>query len=117
MSDLPVDRLEPLPPFTNVGVDTFGPWTIVSCRTRGGFANSKHWAILFTCLVTSAVHIELIEEMSSSAFVNAVKRFTFIKGPVKLFRSDSGISFVGAVNDLKIDAINVEDGFVKKHLH
>ncbi|XP_071151533.1 uncharacterized protein [Mytilus edulis] len=41
MSDLPEDRLEPSPPFTNVGIDTFGPWTIVSRKTRGGYANSK----------------------------------------------------------------------------
>ena len=57
MADLPTDRVEPSPPFTNVGVDAFGPWTIVSRRTRGGYANSKRWAIIFTCLVTRAVHI------------------------------------------------------------
>jgi hypothetical protein len=49
---------------------------------RGGYANSKRWAILFTCLVTRAVHIELVEEMSSSAFIKAVKRFTAIRGEV-----------------------------------
>jgi hypothetical protein len=47
---------------------------------------------------------------SSSAFINAVIRFTFVRGKVKLFRSDRGTNFVGAVDDLKIDAINVEDG-------
>lgn len=30
MSDLPKDRLEPGPPFTNVGLDVFGPWNIVT---------------------------------------------------------------------------------------
>jgi hypothetical protein len=84
MADLPTDRVEPSPPFTNVGVDAFGPWTIVSSRTRGGYANSKRWAIVFTCLVTRAVHIELVEEMSSSAFINAVIRFTFVRGKVKI---------------------------------
>jgi hypothetical protein len=78
MADLPTDRVEPSPPFTNVGVDAFGPWT------RGGYANSKRWAIVFTCLVTRAVHIELVEEMSSSAFINAVIRFTFVRGKVKI---------------------------------
>jgi hypothetical protein len=117
MADLPTDRVEPSPPFTNVGVDAFGPWTIVSRRTRGGYANSKRWAIMFTCLVTRAVHIELVEEMSSSAFINAVIRFTSVRGKVKLFRSDRGTNFVGAVDDLKIDAINVEDGPFKNHLY
>ncbi|XP_063408738.1 uncharacterized protein LOC134692218 [Mytilus trossulus] len=117
MSDLPGDRLEPSPPFTNVGVDTFGPWTIVSRKTRGGYANSKRWAILFTCLVTRAVHIELIEEMSSSAFINAVRRFAAIRGQVKIFRSDRGTNFIGAIDDLKIDSINVEDGPFKNFLY
>ena len=91
MADLPTDRVEPSPHFTNVGVDAFGPWTIVSRRTRGGYANSKRWAIMFTCLVT--------------------------RGKVKIFRSDRGTNFVGAVDDLKIDAINVEDGPFKNHLY
>jgi hypothetical protein len=56
MADLPTDRVEPSPTFTNAGVDAFGPWTIVSRRTRGGYANSKRWAIMFTCLVTTIVH-------------------------------------------------------------
>lgn len=28
MADLPLDRLTMDPPFTNVGLDVFGPWTI-----------------------------------------------------------------------------------------
>lgn len=65
MSDLLKDRFEPGPPFTNVGLDVFGPWNIVTRRTRGGSAQSKRWAVLFSCLTTRAVHIELIAEMSS----------------------------------------------------
>ncbi|XP_071153733.1 uncharacterized protein [Mytilus edulis] len=117
MSDLPEDRLEPSPPFTNVGIDTFGPWTIVSRKTRGGYANSKRWAILFTCLVTRAIHIELIEEMSSSAFIKTVRRFAAIRGQVKIFRSDRGTNFIGAIDNLKIDSINVEDGSFKNFLY
>lgn len=32
MSNLPAERLEPGPPFTNVGVDVFGPWIISTRR-------------------------------------------------------------------------------------
>ncbi|XP_068227672.1 uncharacterized protein [Palaemon carinicauda] len=117
MSDLPEDRLEPSPPFTNVGVDAFGPWTIVSRRTRGGYVNSKRWAILFSCLVTRAVHIELIEEMSSSAFINAVRRFISLRGQVKIFLSNRGTNFIGAVDQRRIDSINVEDGPLRKFLY
>ncbi|XP_052271598.1 uncharacterized protein LOC127872309 [Dreissena polymorpha] len=117
MADLPLDRVTPGPPFSEVGVDTFGPWEIVTRKTRGGAANSKRWAILFTCLTTRAVHIEVVEEISSSAFINALRRFVSIRGPVKVYRSDRGTDFVGAADELKIETINVEDPIMKKHLY
>ena len=117
MADLPMDRLTPGPPFSSVGVDTFGPWEVMTRKTRGGVANSKRWAILFTCLTTRAVHIEVVEELSSSAFINALRRFVSIRGPVKVFRSDRGTNFVGATADLKINAINVEEPSVNKFLY
>lgn len=113
MSELPADRLQPGPPFTSVGVDCFGPWQVTTRRTRGGQANSKRWAVLFTCLATRAVHIELLEEMSSSSFINALKRFVAIRGKVKLFRSDRGTNFIGATDAL---GINPESSDVKTFL-
>lgn len=79
-------------------------------KTRGGSANNKSWAILFTCLTTRAVHIEIVEDMSSSSFINALKRFQSIRGPVKIYRSDRGSNFIGAVKELKFQAVRVEDG-------
>lgn len=92
MSDLPEYLLIPCqPPFTSVGVDIFGPWDVITRKTRGSSANS-------TCLVTRAVHIEVLEEMSSSSFINALRRFTAIRGNVKLFRSDRGTNVLGAID-------------------
>jgi hypothetical protein len=54
--------------------------------------------IIFTCLTIRAVHIELIEEMSSSSFINALRRITAIRGPIKIFRSDRGTNFIGATD-------------------
>ena len=88
MADLPADRLEVCPPFTNIGIDTFGPWEVASRRTRGGGARAKRWAILFTCLNTRGIHIEVVEDMSSSCFINAFKRFVSIRRKVKQIRSD-----------------------------
>ncbi|XP_033752106.1 uncharacterized protein LOC117335931 [Pecten maximus] len=117
MADIPSDRLQPGPPFTNVGVDTFGPWQIVSRRTRGGSAQAKRWAIMFTCLTTRAIHIEVIEELSSSSFINAFRRFTAVRGHVKQIRSDRGTNFIGAVDDLQINAFKVEEEAVKTFLY
>ena len=116
MADLPEDRLTPGPPFSAVGVDTFGPWNVTTRRTRGGAAQSKRWAIIFTCLTTRAVHIELVEEMSSSSFINALRRSTAIRGPIKIFRSDRGTNVIGATDQIGIKSINVEDTMVKQHL-
>ncbi|XP_056017291.1 uncharacterized protein LOC130053762 [Ostrea edulis] len=116
MSDLPEDRLSPGPPFTFVGLDTFGPWSVLQRKTRGGSAQQKRWAILFTCLVSRAVHLEVVDEMSSAAFINAYRRFVAIRGPIKLLRSDRGTNFVGAIQDLGIEAEFVEDGRIAKTL-
>ncbi|XP_061176110.1 uncharacterized protein LOC133185066 [Saccostrea echinata] len=116
MADLPEDRITPSPPFSFVGVDTFGPWNVVARRTRGGQANQKRWAILFTCLVCRAIHIEVIEELSSSSFINALKRFISIRGPVHQFRSDRGTNFVWAVNEIGLASIFVEDAPIQNFL-
>ncbi|XP_045198535.2 uncharacterized protein LOC123552853 [Mercenaria mercenaria] len=44
-SDLPPCSVTAFAPFTYV--DTFGPWSILTRKTRGGASNSKRWAILF----------------------------------------------------------------------
>ncbi|XP_042611086.1 uncharacterized protein LOC109074690 [Cyprinus carpio] len=113
MVDLPPERLQQEPPFTYVGLDVFGPWEVVARRTRGGIANSKRWAILFTCMSTRAVHLEVIESMTASSCINALRRFFSIRGPAKQIRSDRGTNFVGATNELKLapdaqeDSVNV----------
>ena len=117
MADLPSDRITDGAPFSSVGVDVFGPWSVITRRTRGGQANSKRWAVMFTCLKIRAIHIEVIEEMSSSSFINALRRFTAIRGKVTEFRSDRGSNFIGATDDLCIDSINVEDRPVKQYLY
>lgn len=41
MAELPEYRVIAQPPFTNVGLDVFGPWSVLTHRTRGGSADSK----------------------------------------------------------------------------
>lgn len=113
MSDLPADRLSTDPTFTHVGLDVFGPWTVTSRKTRGGHAESIQWAIMFTCLSTRAVHIELVETMTTSSFINGLRRFTAIRGPVKTLRSDCGTNFVGARKELNL---NTEDSELRSYL-
>lgn len=58
---------------------------------------------MFTCLSNRAVHIEVVECMSTSSFINALRRFLSIRvKPVKHLRSDQGTNFVGACKELQI---------------
>lgn len=43
--------------------------------------------------------------------------FEAIRGKVKIYRSDRGTNFVGSTDDLKFDAVNVEDGAIKQHMY
>lgn len=108
MSDLPAERLHVAPPFTYVGLDIFGPWEVSAQRTLGGHANSKRWVVLLTCLCVRAVHIEVFEFLSSSSFINALRRFFSLRGAPKQIRSDRGTNFVGACKELKLDEPNTD---------
>eukprot|EP00794_Sanderia_malayensis_P004327 gene4327-4900_t len=108
MADLPADRIEPCPPFTSVGVDVFGPWEVITRKTCGGSANSKRWAVMFTCMYSRAVHIEVLESMTTSSMINALRRFFAFRGPAKVLRSDQGINFTGVANELKLLAKDID---------
>ncbi|XP_044163449.1 uncharacterized protein LOC122947908 [Acropora millepora] len=82
MADLPNDRMEETAPFTYIGFDVFGNWSIQSRKTRGAAATSKRWSLLFTCLNSRAIHIEVQESMDSGSFICALRRFFALRGPV-----------------------------------
>nr|XP_055053838.1 uncharacterized protein LOC129438965 [Misgurnus anguillicaudatus] len=116
MADLQHDRISMEPPFTNVGLDVFGPWNVSARRTRGGHALSKRWAVIFTCLSVRAIHIELIESMDASCFINALRRFFAIRGPAKIIRSDCGTNFTGACKELNMLVVSTKDSSVTNYL-
>ena len=69
MSDLPKERLAyQSPPFTNSGVDYFGPFYVTVRRT-----NEKMLGFLLTCLTTRAVHVEIVTSMDTSFCVIGVE--------------------------------------------
>lgn len=103
MADLPEDRLTPAPPFTDVGVDYFGPYV-----TKEGRKERKRYGALFTCLVSRAVHIEVAHSLDTDSFLHTLRRFIARRGQVREIRSDNGTNFVGARRELR-EAINEMD--------
>lgn len=95
MADLPADRVESAPPFSFCGMDCFGPFL-----TKQGRKEQKRYGLLFTCLCSRAVHIETLEDLTTDAFINALRCFIAIRGTVRQIRSDCGTNFTGARNEL-----------------
>ncbi|KAI4901564.1 hypothetical protein NFI96_009438, partial [Prochilodus magdalenae] len=70
MSDLPPERLRLLcPPFFSTGVDCFGPYLV-----KIGRRTEKRWGVVFKCLTTRAVHIELLSSMDADTFLLALRK-------------------------------------------
>ncbi len=96
MADLPVDRMDVSPPFTYSGVDFFGPFYI-----KEGRKELKRYGVLFTCMSSRAIHLETANSLDTDSFVNSLRRFISIRGPVRQLRCDRGSNFVGAQRELK----------------
>lgn len=95
MSDLPKVRVNQAKPFSIVGVDYGGPFSIKSGRHRGAKI-SKAYLCLFVCFTTKALHLELASDLSTEAFIAALRRFVGRRGRVSIIHSDRGTNFVGA---------------------
>lgn len=99
MGDLPTPRLQVTRPFTNVGVDYAGPLDIRVSKLRGT-RSYKGYIALFICLSTKAIHLEVVSELTSAAFLAAFNRFVARRGLPSNMYSDNGTNFVGANSHL-----------------
>jgi hypothetical protein len=96
MADLPSPRLSPCPPFTYVGADCFGPFLVKDNRKE-----IKRYGVLFTCMASRAIHLEVLDDMTSDDVINAIRRLVAIRGPIRQLRSDQGSNFVGAASEFQ----------------
>lgn len=96
MVELSCDRLEPALPFTNCAVNCFAPFII-----KEGHKDLKHCRVLFTCMASRAVHVEVAATVQSDPFINAFRRFVSRGGPVWQLRGNQGMSLVVAGRELE----------------
>ncbi|KAL4008860.1 hypothetical protein ACER0C_002712 [Sarotherodon galilaeus] len=110
IADLPKDRMEMTPPFTYCGIDCFGPFYVRDARKE-----LKKYGLLFTCMCCRAVHIEMLDDLSSDAFINALRVFIAIRGNVRQLRCDQGTNFVGAKREFMDSMKNLDHEQLKEY--
>jgi Pao retrotransposon peptidase/Family of unknown function (DUF5641)/Protein of unknown function (DUF1759)/Integrase zinc binding domain len=103
-------------PFTNTGVDFFGPFLVsVGRRTE------KRYGVLFTCLSVRAIHLEIAHDLSTNSCIMAVRRMVSRRGAVRKMFSDNGTNLRGADRELReavqqLDNAEFRDGVVTESI-
>jgi hypothetical protein len=100
MGDLPLSRVTPSRSFTISGLDYAGPFQVRTTKGHG-HRSYKAYVVLFICFVTRALHLELVSDLTSSAFIATFRRFTSRRGLCRHLYSDNAITFKGADSKLR----------------
>ncbi|XP_045201835.2 uncharacterized protein LOC123555228 [Mercenaria mercenaria] len=90
MPPLPKSRVTEAKPFRRTGLDYLGPHFVKNKTPK------KVWICLFTCLVTRAVHLEVVLDMTTEEFLLCFRRFVSQKGAPTQIISDNGSQFKAA---------------------
>ena len=75
MSDLAEKRVTQAAPFHYIGMDVFGPFYV-----KEGRKTLKRYGLIFTCLVSRAVHLETLNALETDSFINALRWQQTMKG-------------------------------------
>lgn len=97
MADLPPCRLKVgEKAFHSTGVDCFGPFSV-----RRGRGTEKRWGIVYKCMTTRAVHLEVLHSMTTDSFLMSFRRFQSRRGTPHTLLSDQGTNFRGGETELR----------------
>ncbi|XP_063384617.1 uncharacterized protein LOC134670736 isoform X1 [Cydia fagiglandana] len=99
MGSLPYDRITPCRVFEKTGMDFGGPYNIKMLRVRKPVIR-KAYILLFVCFTTKALHIELVSDLTTECFMNALKRFIARRNKPNIIYCDNASTYKGAQNKL-----------------
>ncbi|XP_050296650.1 uncharacterized protein LOC126736367 [Anthonomus grandis grandis] len=116
MGDLPSVRVKPSKVFLSVGIDYAGPFNLKDGQTKTRKI-IKCYVAIFVCMATKALHIDLVTDLSTDAFLNLLKRFVSRRGLCTDIYSDNATAFVGADNELKRLQNIVNGGVLRDYLN
>lgn len=114
MADLPPSRFSNLRCFLNTGLDFCGPFNVKSSKRRNA-PTSKAYVCIFVCMSVKAVHIELVSDLTTPAFLACLDRFVARRGLCLSLYSDNGTNFVGASREIRNFIAN-NDAAIHHHL-
>ena len=100
MAPLPSGRVTPSQPFSKTGLDFVGPLIIKRGNPRKP-SKVKCYVCVFVCFCTKAVHLELVTDLTTNAFLAAFRRFSSCRGYPTTVYTDNGTNFVGATAELQ----------------
>ncbi|XP_069363429.1 uncharacterized protein [Maniola hyperantus] len=100
MGTLPASRVRPERPFLKTSVDYAGPFYVRANKVRNAKI-IKCYVAVFVCMSVKAVHLEIVSELTTDAFLAALRRMTSRRGICKDVFSDGGKNFVGCNNLLR----------------
>ena len=100
MGQLPLEQLAPGSVFDKTGLDYAGPFNI-----KYGYVRRptivKAYVCVFVSLTVKAVHLELVSDLTSEAFIACLRRFISRRGYPSMLWSDHGSNFIGAKREIK----------------
>lgn len=95
MAPLPDDRVKKADPFERIGVDFAGPFIIREEDNSEG----KVWVVLFVCMVTRAVHTDVVKSLRMEDFLNAFRRLVAQFGRPRVMWSDNARTFTASAQE------------------
>ena len=93
---LPYIRTQDVYPFTYTGVDFTG-----ALYVRQGRNEVKVYLCLFTCATTRAVHLEIVQDLTSESFLLTFRKFVGRRSLPRIMISDNGSTYLSAATELQ----------------
>jgi hypothetical protein len=92
MAPLPFFRLPSsrLNPFDHTAIDVAGDYKIVVDKEI-----EKRWMLVMQCATIRAVHIKMLETLTTESFLMAVERFLAVRPRPSVFLADNRTNFHG----------------------
>lgn len=82
---------------------------------KEGRKELKKYGLLFTCMCSRAIHVEMLDDLTTDSFINALRILIAIWGSVRQLRCDQGTNFVGAKREFLNAMKDLDQEQIKKY--